>query len=508
MDPLPPIEFAQAHGVRLALQHFGDGDEWLVATPPLAQNIEIAWEQPRIAAMFRAFGRFSHFVHYDKRGTGASGRTSRVPGPDERVDDLRCVLDHLGIERAHLFGNSDGGPTSLLFAASYPERVASIVLYGSGATTLRELPEDVEAGVWQEVAARMTDEWGTPASRIAAGFAPSMADDPAFLAWHQRYERLSADAGSLAELMGFMLENDARGVLDRVHAPVLVLHRREDPIVPLARAREVADGLPDARLVVVEGHDHFGYAGDVDAWMSELEQWITGRVTDASTVAARPSVRIRTFGGFVVEHDGEPVPTSAWGSRLARTLCKRLAVARGWPVTRDELFGLLWPDEHERRVLGPRLSVQLSTVRRLLHGGVVADRETVRLDLDEVSVDLVELPHAPDDEVVSLVRGPFLPEDQYDDWAMAARSEVHAAFAAAARRVVPARLDSGRPNDAVEIARRLVEIEPLDLTAYDLLVDALVAAGNPTAATAAWEAQVDVATDLGRRAPDRPAGLG
>ena len=133
MDGVPEVEFAPARGGRIAYQVFGTGSENVVAIPPAAQNIELGWERPEIRAMLERFGTFARYLHFDKRGTGSSDRTTVVPGIDERVDDLRAVMDHAGVDRAHLFAQSEGGPMTLLFAATYPHRVESVILFGSGA---------------------------------------------------------------------------------------------------------------------------------------------------------------------------------------------------------------------------------------------------------------------------------------------------------------------------------------------------------------------------------------
>ncbi|MEX1044092.1 MAG: alpha/beta hydrolase, partial [Acidimicrobiia bacterium] len=126
------IRFARGRGARLAYQVIGDGEPTIVSIPPMAQNIELAWQRPEIRRMLERFGRFSRFIHFDKRGTGCSDRTtSRVGVMDERVDDLRAVMDAEGVERAHLFGNSEGGPMAILFAVTYPDRVESLTLYGT-----------------------------------------------------------------------------------------------------------------------------------------------------------------------------------------------------------------------------------------------------------------------------------------------------------------------------------------------------------------------------------------
>ncbi|NND02956.1 MAG: alpha/beta hydrolase, partial [Acidimicrobiia bacterium] len=132
-DWIPETRFADARGARLAYQRFGEGEHRIMAIPPLAQNIDIAWEWPDVRAMLERFATFSDYVVFDKRGTGASDRRSRVPGIDERVEDLRAVMDAVDFDRTHLFVQSDGGPMAILFAATYPDRAESLILSGTAA---------------------------------------------------------------------------------------------------------------------------------------------------------------------------------------------------------------------------------------------------------------------------------------------------------------------------------------------------------------------------------------
>ncbi|CAN5863757.1 hypothetical protein BH23ACT4_BH23ACT4_07400 [soil metagenome] len=470
-----PIRFAQARGARLAWQIWGKGPA-MVAIPPLAQNIEMAWESPYVQRMLNRFGTFSRYLHFDKRGTGASDRRSEIPGIDERVDDVRRVMDDAGIEAAHLFVQSDGGPMSILFAATYPERVNSLIFHGSGACLSPPLTEE-ERIISRE---RQVREWGTPESQIVDRFAPSLAADQEFRTWHQRYERQSATTDSLRELLDLASEMDAREVLPTLDVPTLVIHRKHERIIPLALGRELATSIPGARLLELDGEDHFAYAGDIDLWMTEVERFVTGEVKPrTATIPTEKTVRIVTLGRFAVEVRGTALPTSVWGSRLARQLLKRLVAARGWPVTREELFDILWPHEADLRLLGPRLSVQLSAIRRVLGGGIVADRNMVRLDLEEVATDLENFYKATDDAaVVAAYSGDFLPEDRYDDWTTGPRDEARTRFVAAARRLAERNRDSGNPLLAVSLGRRLLEADRYDDEAHRLVIESLVAGGE------------------------------
>jgi pimeloyl-ACP methyl ester carboxylesterase/DNA-binding SARP family transcriptional activator len=513
-DEEPVTRFAPARGARLAYQVFGAGDQTVVAIPPLAQNIELSWEQPAIRRMLERFGSFCRYLHFDKRGTGCSDRRSQVADIDERVDDVRAVMDHAGIEHAHLFGSSEGGPMTLLFAATYPDRVDSVILFGSGASTFPQTLSGDELSQIRERQRLAMDRWGTPESTIAARFAPTLAAaDPSFVAWHQRYERFAASTDSLHDLIELALRVDVSEVLPSIVAPILVIHRTDDLAVPIECGRHVAATVPDARMVEQPGPDHYAYAGDVDGWMDEFERFVTGEVRSEPVARnVRASVHIVTLGRFAVLVDGEEVPTSVWGSRRSRQLCKRLVAARGWPVTRDELFDLLWPDETDRQRLGARLSVQLSTVRRVLGGGVIADRESIRLNHDEVSTDL-ELFHRThlDEAIVAAYQGEFLPDDVYEDWATATRTEVRTRFVLAARRLVQAALEDGDPHRAVELSGRLVEVDPYDEQAHLLRVSALLGAGSVQEAERAHAGWREAMTELGLQVPtwdELRAGLG
>lgn len=396
---------------------------------------------------------------------------------------------------------------TLLFAATYPDRVDSVILFGSGASTFpTDLTPDERRHIWERQQLAI-ERWGTPESTIAARFAPSLAAaDPSFVAWHQRYERFAASADSLRDLLELSLAVDVADVLPEVTAPILLIHRTGDQAVPIACSRRVAQLVPTARLIELPGADHFAYAGDVDAWMEEFERFVTGEVrstrSEPRSPQGRPAVRIRTLGRFVVEVDGDPVPTSAWGSRRARQLCKRLVAARGWPVTRDELFELLWPEETDRGRLGARLSVQLSTVRRILQGGVIADRESIRLDLEEVDTDLEALFRASADEaIVAAYTGGFLPDDVYEDWTAPLRAEVRARFVLAARRVARDALDTGAVDRAVGLAGRLVEADPYDTEAHRLRVTALLRSGSLREAEQAHGDWVQAMEELDLTAP-------
>jgi pimeloyl-ACP methyl ester carboxylesterase/DNA-binding SARP family transcriptional activator len=476
-----PIRFARVDGVAIAYQTWGHGSVDVVAVPPYAQNIELAWELPAYRAFFARMGSFARMLHFDKRGTGASDRSARLPTIDQRVEDLVAVMDAAGLARAHLLGLSEGGPVALALAATYPERVETVALFGSGARIIGDETEEEREARW--VGVRYFHRvWGTADSVTLDVFAPSAAGDPGYRAWEPRYERQSATPAAVRELSEMLEATDVRPLLGAISVPTLLIHRRDDRVVPVARARETAALLPQARLVELDGADHFPHVGDVDTWIDHYERFVVGSIGPRRPAQRDRDVRIATMGGFRVSVDGEPVPASAWGSRQARLVCKRLAVAVDRPVPRDALADLLWPDELDPARRGARLSVVLSNVRRVLGGGLVADRDTVRLDLDAVSLDLAavrEAMAAGDDLALALAHtGPVLPEDAYEDWAIAARERIASAVISARRRLATQAEAQERWDDVIEHARAALELDGFDERAHELLVLALIATGR------------------------------
>ncbi|MDY7102336.1 MAG: alpha/beta fold hydrolase [Actinomycetota bacterium] len=512
---IPPVRFA-GDDVRIAYQAWGEGAEAVLAVPPLAQNIELAWESPEIAGMLRRFGSFCRYAHFDKRGTGASDPADGVADLDERIDDMRLVLDAAGFDRAHLYGVSDGGPMAVLFAATYPERVCSLVLDSTAACLAPELPSTDDGSrraMWDLFVAG----WGTEASITMEIFGPSLLEVERFRAWWPRYERQAASPSALRDLLAMNALADVRPLLDDIDVPTLVLHHTGDRAVPLENAEELAAGIDGARLVTFEGGDHWSFAGDIDPWMDEIERWVTGTTTGVRAAPERSGAAtagspgpgspdtpatnetaITTLGRFAVERDGVEVPVREWGSRRARQLCKRLVVASGQAVPRDELIELLWPEDPEPERLGARLSVVLSIVRRVLGRGIEADRDAVRLDPSEVRLDLAALRDArsagDDATVVALYDGAFLPEDAYEDWTAATRNECRHAFVTSAARLLDG---AGEPAERLALADRALDVDPHLDKAHRARVRSLAAQGERAAALTAYERYRAALAELG-----------
>ena len=502
---VPDTRFAlTSSGSSIAYQSIGHGDVTIISVPPMAQNIEMAWEWPAIRRMFEAFATFCRFVAFDKRGTGMSNRSLDMPRLDERVDELSAVLDHAGIDRAYVMGTSEGGPMTLMFAATYPDRVQGVILESSSAYLRSRVDNEGDrgssgsSGSWRD---RFVAGWGTPDSITVDEFAPSLSTDGEFRRWHQRYERNAASRDAIGALVDLAGEMDARGVLHRIECPVLMLHRVGDRVVSIDAARETYSALQshgvEVELVEMPGEDHFLYATDLALALGAIERFTTGRVSNRTLTWTKFRTEIITMGRFDVVVDGTSVPTQMWGSKRARTLLKRLVVARGWPVTRDELIEVLWPDGGDVERLGARLSVQLSAVRRILRGGVIADRSSIRLDLDHVDVDIERwFAQIDDTAIVAGHDGEFLPEDRYEDWSAPLRDEIRARFCGAARRLA----ETTRATDAIELWRRAISQDAYDESAHRSLVATLRAEGRLSEARSAYQTYVAAMDDLGMSA--------
>jgi pimeloyl-ACP methyl ester carboxylesterase len=274
----PKTRYARSGDDHIAYQVVGEGPD-LVFMPGWISHVEIAWEVPPLARFLRRLASFSRLIRIDKRGTGMSDPLpqDRPPTLEERMDDVRAVMDAVGSERATLLGISEGGPMNILFAATHPQRTEGLILYGTFARVISGDgysigldPQLLEQG-YLEIEAK----WGE--GYLADRVGPSLAADPAMREASARYERMSASPRTAVELLKLNSAVDVRHVLASIHVPTLVLHRRDERFVPVKNARYLAEHIPGARLVELEGSDHLFFAGDLDPVIDEIEEFVTGR---------------------------------------------------------------------------------------------------------------------------------------------------------------------------------------------------------------------------------------
>ena len=240
--------------------------------PGFVSNVENYWDQPDFARFLTRLASYARVVTFDKRGTGGSDRVGELPGLDVRMDDLRAVMDAVGMEQAALLGISEGAPLSILFAATYPDRCRALVLYGSFSRFSYWFPtEEALAAFFGYV----ETAWGSGGS--LQKFAPTRVGDAAFQRWWGRNERLGASPAAVTALMRMNSQIEISGVLPAVRVATLVIHRTEDQVVNVEGGRDVAAKIPGARLAEFPGKDHLFYVGEsADDISDTIEEFLTG----------------------------------------------------------------------------------------------------------------------------------------------------------------------------------------------------------------------------------------
>ena len=282
---IAPIRYARSGDVNIAYQVTGLAEGVapfdLVLVPGFFSHLEIDWEYAANAHLMRRLGSFSRLICFDKRGTGLSDRDVGLPDFETRMDDVRAVMDAVGSESAALFGYSEGGPMCLLFAATYPERVRALVVYGTYAK--RSHPDDDYP--WaptqerrEEYAREFEESWGEDFDLSTV--MPSA--DPAAVAWMGRRGRAALSPGGVRDLVLMNSKADVREVLAIVQCPTLVLHRTGDLDSSVAEGRYIAGHIPGARFVELPGDDHVPFF-EPDQVVDEIEEFLTGVRSTAAT---------------------------------------------------------------------------------------------------------------------------------------------------------------------------------------------------------------------------------
>lgn len=275
----PDVQYAKSGDVSIAYSVVGDGpfDVVFVAGWVLS-SLEVAWEgSPK--DFFRRMGSFSRLIVFDKRGTGLSDRATGIPDLETRMDDIRAVMDAVGSKRAAILGASEGGPMTLLFAATYPERTAAVIVYGTGPSFVRadDYPWAPSREKWLDIIEREAPRVGTQdwLDQKLAEFAPSTAGDEATKQWWRRWVRTSTSPGAVEALRRMNMGIDARHTLHAIRVPTLVLHRVGDEDMTIEEGRYMAERIPAAEMVELPGVDH-GWWVDSDEIAREAERFLRG----------------------------------------------------------------------------------------------------------------------------------------------------------------------------------------------------------------------------------------
>jgi class 3 adenylate cyclase/esterase/lipase len=269
------IKYARSGDVHIAYRVFGDGPCDLVLIPGTLSHADMFWEFPLNQYLLKRLTSFARVIVFDKRGQGLSDRVGEQT-LEERIGDVRAVMDAVGSPRAAIFGWSEGGSMSLMFSATYPARTSALVLCGSFASVKAE-PWAVTQEQWNQFLRQVEKRWGQGV--LVPINAPSRRDDEAFLQWFGQLERASASPGAILALMRANFEIDVRHVLPAIQAPTLILHRVGDRTVPVEAGRYLAQHIRGAKYVELPGDDHLLQAFDqvtLDLLIDEMEEFITG----------------------------------------------------------------------------------------------------------------------------------------------------------------------------------------------------------------------------------------
>lgn len=272
---LPTTRYAHSGDVSIAYQVFGENVIDLVLVPGTFSHVELAWEDPACAHFYERLASFARVIAFDKRGMGLSERVD-LATPEERMDDIRAVMDAAGSERAAMFGISEGGAIAALFAAAQPARTRALVMYGALPKALAsdDYPWAFTAEEYEEEIRTLADQWGEPLE--LGTLAPSIAGNERAQAWWAKFVRLSTTPKGLATQYRMNMELDVREVLPTIGVPTLILHRTNERQVPVEGSRYMAERIPGAKLVELEGIDHPPWIGDGDSIVEEIEEFLTG----------------------------------------------------------------------------------------------------------------------------------------------------------------------------------------------------------------------------------------
>lgn len=271
------IRWAKNGDVNIAYDVRGDGPIDLMFVPPWFSNLDVLETYPPIARGIERFAEIGRLILIDRRGTGLSDRRCGHATLEEGIDDLFAVLDAVGSDSTALIGLNESGSLCMLAGATHPDRISSLILYGSYATTLWQpdypwAPRPEERNAEVEL---LIETWGS--DDIAGAINANGTADHDFLKWAGRWMRSSVSKDALPRIYELLSKTDVRHVLPTITVPTLVLHRDRDPIVPIDNSRYLAEHIPGARFVELSGEDHLPFLGDMDSVADEIEEFLTGQ---------------------------------------------------------------------------------------------------------------------------------------------------------------------------------------------------------------------------------------
>jgi pimeloyl-ACP methyl ester carboxylesterase/DNA-binding CsgD family transcriptional regulator len=285
----PETRYAPSGRLNIAYRAFGEGPVDIVLVPGFISHVEYAWREPSLARFLRRLSAFARVIAFDKRGMGLSDSdpSGKTPSLVERMSDVRAVMDAAESKRAALFAWSEGGPVSILFAVTCPDRVAGLILVG---TTPRfpdgeGFPEGIPREILDLAIEGWREEWGSGVGLELYG--PSVADDDRVRGWWAAYQRFSSSPGAVADSLRLHVEVDVRQALARVEAPTLVIHRTDDMLVPVTCGRYMAERIPGARYLELPGSDHMYWLGNQDETLDAIRTFLAETPDGAAVKALR-----------------------------------------------------------------------------------------------------------------------------------------------------------------------------------------------------------------------------
>ena len=274
----PKTNFTKCGKINIAYQVIGEGLIDLVFVPGWVSNIGLMWDDPKMSEFLIRLASFTRLILFDKRGTGLSDRVHEASSLEERMDDISSVMDAVGSKKAVLFGHSEGGTVSTLFAATYPQRIVALVTFGIFAKRKYSIdypwaPKDEDRKSFYQT---IEEEWGNAEKMGLEWIMPSMADDKNYYEWFARYLCSAASPGAALALARMNTEADITNILSSIKVPTLVLHRTGDKDVKIEEAQYIANRIPNAKFVELPGIDHLFWVGDSYSVIAEIEEFITG----------------------------------------------------------------------------------------------------------------------------------------------------------------------------------------------------------------------------------------
>jgi class 3 adenylate cyclase/alpha-beta hydrolase superfamily lysophospholipase len=354
----PETRYADSDGTNIAYQVSGDGPLDMLFVSGLITQIEHLWEAPANRRFLERLTDIGRLIMFDSRGTGLSERVIDGYSVEQEARDAIAVLDAAGSERAAVLTYAQGGLVGALLAADHPDRIGALIMYASVART--SWAPDYTWALKVEERERLARQgiagWGTPNKQAMAQWAPSMEDDPALVSWFARMQRLAASPSEALTIAGAMVDADVREALPRVTVPTLVMHRPNERMWDVRHSRYLAENIPGARYVELDGADSFPFVGDQDAIAEEIEVFLTGGrsggevaralmtvmftdIVDATARAAR--LGDGRWRDLLATHDGQVrAELARYGGREVKTVGDGFLAVFDGPPTRALRCGL------------------------------------------------------------------------------------------------------------------------------------------------------------------------